>query len=190
MHHPHDFETRRHGGRGRRGPFPPGFGFEGDWGRGRGMRGRGRGHRRSRGDVRAAVLALLVERPMHGYEIIQEINARSGGYWRPSPGSVYPTLQLLTDQGLLSMEGGPGSKRQYALTDEGKTEAETLDAPPWEQIADEVEPQEVELHTALHQLVSAVAQVSQAASETQKARAIETLNETRRAIYAILGSTE
>ncbi|ONI71234.1 hypothetical protein ALI144C_47945 [Actinosynnema sp. ALI-1.44] len=181
-----------HPGRPRRGPFPPGFGFEGDWGRGRGFggRGRGRGHRRGRGDVRAAVLALLAERPMHGYEIIQEINTRSGGYWRPSPGSVYPTLQLLTDQGLLSVEEGAGSKRQFSLTDEGRTEAEQVDTPPWEQVADEVDPQEVELRTALHQLMSAAVQVSQAGTETQKTRAIETLNETRRAIYAILGSTE
>nr|CTQ92071.1 Transcriptional regulator, PadR family [Kibdelosporangium sp. MJ126-NF4] len=127
---------------------------------------------------------------MHGYEIIQEINTRSGGNWRPSPGSVYPTLQLLTDQGLLSLEEGTGSKRQFSLTDEGRAEAETLETPPWEQAADETDPQEVELRTALHQLVSAVAQVAQAGSETQQARAIETLNETRRAIYAILGSTE
>jgi DNA-binding PadR family transcriptional regulator len=191
MHHPHDFETRQHGSRGRRGPFPPGFGFEGDFGRGRGFGPRrGRGHRRGRGDVRAAVLALLTERPMHGYEIIQEINARSGGFWRPSPGSVYPTLQLLTDQGLLNLEGGAGSKRQYSLTDEGRAEAGKQETPPWEQVTDEVGEQEVELHTALHQLVSAVAQVSQAATDTQKARAVETLNETRRAIYAILGSTE
>ncbi|ALG13006.1 PadR family transcriptional regulator [Kibdelosporangium phytohabitans] len=200
MRNPYEFETphhhdRRSGGRPgrpRRGPFPPGFGFDGDWGRGRGFggRGRGRGQRRGRGDVRAAVLALLAERPMHGYEIIQEINTRSGGYWRPSPGSVYPTLQLLTDQGLLSVEEGTGSKRQFTLTDEGKTEAEQLDTPPWEQVTDEVDPQEVELNTALHQLVSATVQVSQAGTETQKARAIETLNETRRAIYAILGSTE
>ncbi|RSM62158.1 PadR family transcriptional regulator [Kibdelosporangium aridum] len=189
MHHPHDFEMRRHGGRGRRGPFPPGF--EREFGRGFGpRRGRGRGHRRGRGDVQAAVLALLAERPMHGYEIIQEINERSGGFWRPSPGSVYPTLQMLADRGLLSQEGGTGSKRQYALTEEGRAQAEQQETPPWEQATDEVGEQEVELHTALHQLVSAVAQVSEAATETQKARAIETLNETRRAIYAILGSSE
>ncbi|SMD21192.1 PadR family transcriptional regulator [Kibdelosporangium aridum] len=187
MHHPHDFDMRRHGGRGRRGPFPPGFGFEREFGRGP---RRGRGHRRGRGDVQAAVLALLAERPMHGYEIIQEINERSGGYWRPSPGSVYPTLQMLTDRGLLSQEGGTGNQRQYMLTDEGRVQAEQQQTPPWQQVTDEVGEQEIELHTALHQLVSAVAQVSQAATDTQKARAIDTLNETRRAIYAILGSSE
>ena len=66
--------------------------------RGRGRGGRGRG---KRGDVRAAILKLLAERPMHGYEMIQEIAERSQNLWRPSPGSVYPTLQLLVDEGLL-----------------------------------------------------------------------------------------
>ncbi|MGH9113665.1 MAG: PadR family transcriptional regulator, partial [Acidimicrobiales bacterium] len=73
-------------------PFPPpGFGF-GPGPSDRGRSGRGRG-RRNRGDVRAALLALLAERPMHGYEMIQELDTRTGGIWRPSPGSVYPTLQ-------------------------------------------------------------------------------------------------
>src|SRR5690606_30830681 len=62
------------------------------------------GTRMGRGDVRAAVLALLAERPMHGYQIIQEIDERSGGAWKPSPGSVYPTLQLLADEGLITAE--------------------------------------------------------------------------------------
>ncbi|NED64733.1 helix-turn-helix transcriptional regulator, partial [Streptomyces sp. SID10244] len=85
------------GGPGGGGPgFGPGFGH-GPWG------GRGRGGPRGRarrGDVRASILALLKERPMHGYEMIQEIAERSGGAWKPSPGSVYPTLQLLEDEGL------------------------------------------------------------------------------------------
>ncbi len=67
---------------------------------------RGAGGRRGarRGDVRAAVLALLAERPMHGYEMIQELESRTDGMWRPSPGSIYPTLQLLEDEGLVSAE--------------------------------------------------------------------------------------
>jgi DNA-binding PadR family transcriptional regulator len=178
--------------RARRGPFPGGF--EDGWGRGeRGFgRGRGgRGHRGRRGDVRAAILTLLVERPMHGYEIIQEISERSGGVWRTSPGSVYPTLQLLSDEGLVVSTGtGAGSRRAFELTEEGKAEAEKQDAPPWEELAGQVDPQDVELRTAMTQLTSAVIQVAQAATENQKTRAIETLNETRRAIYAILGSTD
>ena len=79
--------------------------------------GRGRGRR---GDVRAAILALLTERPMHGYEMIQEIAARSNGLWRPSPGSVYPTLQLLVDEGLIVATESEGSKRLFELTDDGE----------------------------------------------------------------------
>ncbi|MET0133468.1 MAG: PadR family transcriptional regulator [Kibdelosporangium sp.] len=176
----------------RRGPFPPGF--EDNWPRGRGMgRGHGRGPRQRRGDVRAAILALLAERPMHGYEIIQEINERSGGFWRPSPGSVYPTLSLLTDEGLVTGSGaatGAGGKRPFELTDEGKTEAAKLETPPWEDVAGKRDPQDLELRTAMGQLASAVMQVAEAATDAQKTRAIDALNETRRSIYTILGSTD
>ena len=96
--------------------FGPGFGpgFRPERGRGR------RGARR--GDVRAAVLALLLERPMHGYELIQQIEERSGGVWRPSPGSIYPTLQLLADEGLVSGDES-GGRRLFTLTDAGREEA-------------------------------------------------------------------
>jgi DNA-binding PadR family transcriptional regulator len=128
---------------------------------------------------------------MHGYEMIQEISERSGGVWRPSPGSVYPTLQLLTDEGLVTTTGeGTGGKRPFGLTDEGRAEAAKLQTPPWEQVAGTVDPQEAELRTALSQLTSAVIQVSQAGTSAQKTRAIETLNETRRAIYTILSSVD
>ena len=76
----------------------------------------GRGARARRGDVRAAVLALLNDQPMHGYEMITEIEERSGGYWRPSAGSIYPTLQLLEDEGLIVGEESDG-KRRFTLTD-------------------------------------------------------------------------
>jgi DNA-binding PadR family transcriptional regulator len=157
-------------------------------GRGRGH-GRG-GHRRGRGDIRAAILALLAERPMHGYEIIQELSERTDGIWRPSPGSIYPTLQLLTDEGLLTSENGAGTKRAYTLTDEGRAEAAKQETPPWEDVAGQVDPQEVELRTAVKQVMSAARQVMEAGTAAQKTRAVETLNETRRAIYAILGSAE
>ena len=74
-------------------------------------------------NVRPALLALLLERPMHGYEMIQELEARTGGVWRPSPGSVYPTLQLLEDEGLIAGEEGEG-RRRFTLTDAGRAEAE------------------------------------------------------------------
>ena len=80
------------------------------------------GTRMGRGDVRAAVLALLAEKPMHGYQIIREIEERSGGSWKPSAGSVYPTLQLLADEGLITAEESNGRKT-YALTEAGRAEA-------------------------------------------------------------------
>ena len=91
------------------------------------------GTRMGRGDVRAAVLALLAEKPMHGYQIIQEIEERSGGSWKPSPGSVYPTLQLLADEGLISAEESDGRKT-YSLT-RGRTrwrDAAGEKSAPWE----------------------------------------------------------
>src|SRR4030088_2746910 len=80
------------------GPGGPGGPGGGPW---QGFGPFGRGPRAGRGDVRAATLTLLGEGPMHGYQVIQELSERSGGMWRPSPGSVYPTLQLLEDEGLV-----------------------------------------------------------------------------------------
>jgi DNA-binding transcriptional ArsR family regulator len=79
--------------------------------------------RMGRGDVRAAVLGLLAEKPMHGYQIIQQIDERSGGSWKPSPGSVYPTLQLLADEGLIKAEES-GGRKTYSLTEEGREVAD------------------------------------------------------------------
>ena len=141
--------------------------------------------------MRAAILALLTERPMHGYEMIQEITERSGQFWRPSPGSVYPTLQLLADEGLITSTEGSGGKRRYELTDEGREAAQKhATAPPWEEIAQDVDPNDVNLRNAIGQLMGATMQVAHAASENQKQRAIEVLNEARREVYAILGEVE
>src|SRR5258707_548942 len=96
-----------------RGPW----GGSGPWGPPFG--GRGGGPRVRRGNVRAAILALLAERPMHGYEMIQELEARTNGLWRPSAGSIYPTLQLLEDEGLVTGEESEG-KRRFTLTDGGR----------------------------------------------------------------------
>jgi DNA-binding PadR family transcriptional regulator len=165
------------------GGFPGGRGHR----RGRGERFGGRGGRRSRrGDVRTAILALLAERPMHGYEMIQEIKERSGELWRPSPGSVYPTLQLLADEGLIADEGS-GSRRLYALTEEGRAVAEKIETPPWEEIARDADPHDVHLRDAIGGLMGATVQVAQAATDAQKKRAVEVLNEARRELYAILG---
>jgi DNA-binding PadR family transcriptional regulator len=182
------------------GEFPPGWGPGGPGGpwrgpggpggpRGRGG-GHGRGRRGRRGDVRAAILALLAEQPRHGYEIISEISERSGGFWRPSPGSVYPTLQLLADEGLVSSRD-EGGKKLFELTESGRTAAESQqEAPPWEQIAHDVDPTEVSLRKAGATLAAAAIQVSQAGTPGQKRRAVEVLNEARRSLYGILGDLD
>ena len=156
-------------------PMPPG-----PWGSGR--RGRGR---RGRGDVRAAILALLAERPMHGYEMIQELESRTGGVWRPSPGSVYPTLQLLEDEGLIAGEEGEG-RRRFTLTDAGRAEAERLGEAPWEQVTAGVAPAAWSLRDAIAQTAQAAWSVGAAGTESQQARALEILNEARRRLYTIL----
>ncbi|GLZ41466.1 transcriptional regulator [Actinokineospora sp. NBRC 105648] len=169
-------------------PFPPGppFGFGGR-GHGRG-RGRGFGGRQRRGDVRAALLKLLTERPMHGYEMIQEIAERSGGFWKPSPGSVYPTLQLLADEGLVRGVEGEGGKRLFELTEDGTAAAAKLDStPPWEQASAGIGRSDVSLRDAMGQLAAASVTVMQAGSADQKGRAAEILNNARRELYALLG---
>ena len=150
----------------------------------------GRGARARRGDVRAAVLALLADQPMHGYEMIKEIEERSGGYWRPSAGSIYPTLQLLEDEGLIVGEESDG-KRRFSLTDEGRELAaektKESGSEPWEQVRGGAPPELVNLAKSLHQLRAAVGQALHAGDEGQRARVRELLDETRRGIYTILG---
>ncbi len=175
------------------GPGRGGFGFDprGGFGFGGGPRGRrGRGRRGKRGDVRAAILVLLADRVMHGYEMIQEISDRSGGLWRPSPGSVYPTLQLLVDEGLIVGTESEGSKRLFELTEEGRTAADKVETPPWDEIAEGVDPGQVNLHTAIGQLVGAVAQSAYTASEEQQQRIVDIVNGARREVYNILGESE
>ncbi|HEX7658671.1 MAG TPA: PadR family transcriptional regulator [Pseudonocardiaceae bacterium] len=166
--------------------FPGGPGFPGGFGGRHGHRGGGRGRAR-RGNVRAAVLALLAERPMYGYEMIQEIAQRSEGVWRLSPGSVYPTLQLLADEGLVTSEESDSGKRLYSLTDAGREEAGRQDStPPWQRLADDVDPNEIGLREAAGLLFTAVAQVSQAANSAQKAQATKAITEARQRLYLIL----
>ena len=165
---------------------PGGFGFGFGPGRGRGGR-RGRGRR---GDVRAAILVLLSERPMHGYEMIQEISNRSEGLWRPSPGSVYPTLQLLVDEGLIVATESEGSRKLFDLTDDGRTAAELIATPPWEEIAEGVDPAEVNLRVAFGQFAVALFQAAHATTPEQQKRLVELINNARREVYGILSETE
>lgn len=99
--------------------FGPGFGPFGPMGPG-GPRGRGR--RARRGDVRHAILAVLSDGPSNGYGVIKSIEEHTGGVWRTSPGSVYPTLAQLADEGLISpVEGSTASGTEYELTEAGRT---------------------------------------------------------------------
>jgi DNA-binding PadR family transcriptional regulator len=167
-------------------PIPPGFG----WGPGPG-RGRGRGRRGRRGDVRAAVLALLAERPMHGYEMIQELDKRTGGIWRPSPGSVYPTLQMLEDEGLITSDRSEGRK-QFTLTEAGsEAAANATERAPWSQYADEgTVAAAQELREAAFGILHALGEVGAAGTEDQRARALDILRQTRRSLYGILAEDE
>ncbi|MBO0981816.1 PadR family transcriptional regulator [Microbacterium sp. SD291] len=150
----------------------------------------GGGSRMARGDVRTAVLSLLAERPMHGYQIINEIAERSGGSWKPSAGSVYPTLQLLADEGLIEAEEQNGRKT-YSLTDAGRDVAdESAEAPaPWESSNREGSRDNVRfaaLPKAGVDLAAAAAQVGRSGSPEQVQQAIEVLDEARRRLYSIL----
>ncbi|WP_083948205.1 PadR family transcriptional regulator [Thermobifida cellulosilytica] len=157
----------------------------------------GRGPRARRGDVRAGILLLLAERPMSGYEIIKESQERSGGAWRPSPGSVYPVLQQLEDEGLVTAADGEGGRRRpYRLTEEGQAyvaeHAEEL-TPPWESAAREYEEAHAphaELAQLAAQLAAAAAQVSQVGTADQVERAKRLLVEARQGVYRILAEDD
>ena len=193
-HHPYEGRMRGFGFPGGF-PFggggPGGFGGPGGWGGGPGFeRGQRRGGRGSRPNVRPAVLALLLERPMHGYEIIQELESRTGGIWRPSPGSVYPTLQLLEDEGLIVAETS-GGRKAYTLTDAGRAEAETAaQNPPWAQFTDDNMSQVQDFRDAAVGIMSALKQVGFNGTPEQRQKALEILNETKRKLYAVLADSE
>jgi DNA-binding PadR family transcriptional regulator len=178
----HDSRGSRHG-RGAEFARRQAFGY---------ARGRGRGGPRARrGDVRAAVLALLAEREMHGYEMIKEIDERTQGAWTPSAGSIYPTLQLLEDEGLIRGEESEG-KRRFALTEEGRAaqEERSGEQAPWDAVRADAAPEQIQLRDSVHKLHHAIGQVFHAADEQQQKRIREMLDETRRGIYAILAEQD
>lgn len=158
-----------------------------DWGGPRGW-GAGRRRRMRRGDVRAALLVLLDEQPQTGYGLMEEIERRSQGAWRPSPGSVYPTLAQLEDEGLVRAEEGEG-RTPYTLTEAGKAHvAENREAlgEPWAKPAEGVGEERLELRGLVGQIGAATFQVATAGDAAQIERAKELLAETRRALYRIL----
>jgi DNA-binding PadR family transcriptional regulator len=174
-------------GRGRDDAFGFGGGRHGGMGAGFGPPMFGRGPKRGRGDVRVAILALLAEEPMHGYQIITELTERSGGVWRPSPGSVYPTLQAMEDQGLVTADKAEG-RRVFSLTAEGRTTAEEAgDGPaPWERAARGADRSLVDLRGLMVEVAAATMQVGRSGSEGQVKAVGEILADTRRRIYLVL----
>jgi DNA-binding PadR family transcriptional regulator len=152
-----------------------------------GGRGRGRGRGRARrGDVRLALLRLLGEEPANGYQLMQTIEERSGGLWRPSPGSVYPTLAQLEDEGLVRSVEADGARR-FEITDAGRQHLETRaqEPAPWE-VQDEGGPPTRDVKHLIAGVAAAAMQVAAAGNESQRTRAGDLLAEVRRALYGIL----
>jgi DNA-binding PadR family transcriptional regulator len=141
-----------------------------------------------RGDIRTAVLAVLAEEPGHGYDVIQRLEEKTGGAWRPSPGSVYPTLQLLEDEGLVR-SAERESKRVYEITAAGRDEAtrriEDAGGTPWD-LAGRDDDRIGELRDATRQLFVAAKQVGISNDRERLARTIEILKRARKEIYTLL----
>ncbi len=178
----------RHGG----GPgFDPRFFKEfvfGQGGRGGPWGPRGGGRAR-RGDVRAALLLLLAENPQNGYQLIQEIERRTDGYWKPSPGSVYPSLQQLEDEGLVRATE-QDSRRTYTLTDEGAAYVESHAAElgdPFGAVTGGIDEGVADLRQVMAQVAAAVMQVA-GSGHAEKAR--EILAEARRKLYKVLAEDD
>ena len=163
--------------------FGPGFGGPGH--------GRGPWARAKRGDVRAAILLALADEPMHGYQIMQQLEQRSGGAWRPSPGSVYPTLQLLEDQGLIKGEEAEG-KRVFSLTETGAAEAaavkERLGESPFGE-GGEQNPRAA-LYHAVIALHGATRQVGMTGSADDVQKALAIVKDARKRLYELLAEAE
>jgi DNA-binding PadR family transcriptional regulator len=149
----------------------------------------GRRGRRRRGDVRAGLLMLLAEEPRNGYQLMQAIEERSGGRWRPSPGAVYPSLAQLQDEGLIRGIDRDGTKL-FEITDAGREHLEQRheQTPPWED--DDESAAQTDLRGQIKQLMVAFGQVAHAGNEDQVRRAGETLSDARRKLYLILAEAD
>lgn len=185
---PHPHGRRRSPGRGERRfnrwDRPPR-----GWGHGPGRRGGGRGRMR-RGDIRTAILAVLGDRPGHGYDLMGRLEAKSGGAWRPSAGSVYPTLQQLEDEGLVTGTERDG-KRVFTVTDAGREEArrriEEAGAEPWAAVGGDGGVHPGLLFRSLGTLGMAAKQVVAAGTAAQLAAAVAVVDNARRELYRLLG---
>ncbi len=190
-------ERRRHGARdGRGGPGAGGgrghCSEPGSTERRQHHRGFGPFGRARRGMIKAAVFAALAEGPMHGYQIMQRIQELSGGMWRPSPGSVYPTLQEFEDRDLVKSEEVEG-KRVYSLTDTGTAEADKLRDTegnlPW-MTAEGPAGTRMKLKQAVGSLAAATRQVGMSGSDEMVDRTLEILADARKRIYGLLAEAE
>src|SRR5215472_9910383 len=181
------------GSGGRKGPGHWGGGFGGPWG---GWwpgppgppPGWARGPKAGRGDVRAAILALLREGPRTGYQIMSEIEERSGGAWRPSPGAVYPALSQLADEGLIAGEESDG-RRTYHLTEAGRQYVEQNPEAArgaWESAAQQEAWQVPGLLAEAARLGGGIAQIAHAGTPAQVLAAERLLQQTRRELYQLL----
>jgi DNA-binding PadR family transcriptional regulator len=149
------------------------------------------GRKAPRGEIRAAILALLDEEPMHGYQIIRELSERTGGVWQPSPGSVYPTLQQLEDEDLVQAEQSASGKRVFHLTDAGRETATALPSKtPWEDVGSEANDTLVALRDLAFQVMAATRQVAQAGTTAQIAAAQDVLRTARKGLYRLLAEDD
>lgn len=150
-----------------------------------------RGPRVRRGDVRAAILDVLRVEPLNGYQIIQQISERSGGAWKPSPGSVYPTISQLEDEGLVESDDASG-RRTLRLSAEG--EAYVGDHPdelaavwaPFEKPAVDDAADFATLKPEIGAVMNAVWQIISTGTDQQRRDAVEILIDTRRRLYGLL----
>ncbi len=173
--HEHDHEHDRHfGGRGGRGQ-------RGRWGGGRG--GWAGGRRMPRGAIRTAILVALRDEPGNGYEVMRRLEELSGGLWRPSPGSVYPHLQMLEDEGMVQSSEVEGS-RTFTLTETGRAEADKATL-PWQQ-SGESDDDVRTLRTSVGQLMSAAKQLAGAGEKAQIERGVSVIQKARKELYQIL----
>jgi DNA-binding PadR family transcriptional regulator len=187
----HSAPWERHPG-GRRGPGHWGGGFGGPWGGWwagpPGPPGPPRGPKASRGDVRAAILALLREGPLNGYQIMSEIDERSGGAWRPSPGAVYPALSQLADEGLIEAAESAG-RRTFSLTDAGREYVEQnpeMARGAWESAAQQEAWELPSLFAEAARLGGGIVQIAHTGAPDQVRAAERLLARTRREVYKIL----
>jgi DNA-binding PadR family transcriptional regulator len=141
--------------------------------------------------VRTAILVLLAEEPRNGYQLMGEIEKRSEGAWRPSPGSMYPALQQLEDEGLVRVETAAGG-RTFHLTDKGREQvkAQQKEPAPWEVASDEVLESAADLRELFRQVALAAMQVGQAGTAAQIAEARKVLAQARKALYRILAEDD